>query len=222
MLGLGFTSFFFNPSLSLSGMNIWWGRTGRVDWQRSQMWSVNKPNQNWDSFQTRRKHRQRRCNQSTFGSIYWEATQTNEHKVGERRRFPSSSRSFLHVSSSLLHFKSIYIPTTLYYTRTPTSSPLFVCLCVFFSDVVVSPQPLQFLSRWQISSRSYPSFLPVWATLLLKREEKVRALMHKVTADTSPKSMVTFGHTSSTLTLDFQQEKKKKTGGVIVDVSVIN
>lgn len=49
--------------------------------------------------------------------------------------------------------------------------------------------------------------------------------MHKVTADTSPKSMVTFGHTSSTLTLDFQQEKKKnkkKTGGVMVDVSVIN
>lgn len=134
MLRLGFTSFFFNPSLSLSGMNIWWGRTGRVDWQRSQMRSVNKPNQNWDSFQTRRKHRQRRCNQSTFGSIYWEATQTNEHKVGERRRFPSSSRSFLHVSSSLLHFKSIYIPTTLYYTRTPTSSPLFVCVfvCVFF------------------------------------------------------------------------------------------
>lgn len=132
MLGLGFTSFFFNPSLSLSGVNIWWGRTGRVDWQLSQMWSVNKPNQNWDSFQTRRKHRQRRCNQSTFGSIYWEATQTNEHKVGERRRFPSSSRSFLHVSSSLLHFKSIYIPTTLYYTRTPTSSPLFVCFCVCF------------------------------------------------------------------------------------------
>lgn len=54
----------------------------------------------------------------------------------------------------------------------------------------------EFLSSWQISSSTYPSFLPACATLPVKWEEKVTALMHRVAEDTSPKATVTPGNKS--------------------------